>query len=1149
MNLKSLFHIVLILFLIPITSWAQNNPQFDLPERDTVIIHSGRDFLIISDIQDGDSGEQELSLEVATSNEAVLKVDSVSYKQGNRMALIWVSDQGVLGTVDLSVTLTDADGSTTKEFQVLISEYTHYGLKFEIHDAIFWQEVVPLNETPIYQTIVQTTNMGLTYNKLPWSKIPLTVSAGCNNPSLCDGHDFNTGFVEGFLAPKISGNYTFYMNAPNDFALFLSTTEKFQNANVIASSSDNHGKVGTVVDGYRKSVPVSLDSGKVYAFYAAQWNVHNESGGIKWELPGHFSSQFIESPYIYPEHDTKRPDIVKNISIGSVGDRFLRVTWDASKDDQKLKGYHVYLNGKKANSSIVTSTDFLIEGLEGSTTYSIAVTAVDHVNNESLVNNIVNAKTLETDDIPPTPPTSLTIVEATGLALEISWDGASDDQSGIYAYHIYLNGELYNTESLVFGNSVVLKVLQPDTEYAIQIEALDNGRNVSEKSQIFKVNTTTFDPLDDNLGLNTGKLVFSTKAMSYNEGLGINADYKNGPVFNTDHTMLLEDMKPGAIRWGALTANPLSFSDYVGADKSVTIGKFIERCNEFGAFTAFCCGVEDQTDWRKDPETFIRFLEYINGPDDTEGGQLRVAEGYTEPFLKNSPGLIFEFGNEVWGSTAHEAQIGKDYNVYAAWVREIARKMRASAYYDSTKIFLAYSSRYPSREQSYGLNEKIINGDQGEVDWTAPSGYLGGNLNYDPALPAYDSELEYYQNVRNRADNYLTGILSSHKYEVEKTGQLMEQYMYESNTTTPTYNGRLGQALVSFDYYLTAMELGSAIPTIFHLTGGQWRITEPENNYRRLPLFLTAKYFNHFCKGDVLNNTYTSNQNKTSGTGARFSERPVGAHTYRNEKGYSMVFVSRDYVNDHYVQVELPEDFNYNPEGKLFQLTGEDFNTKNMVIDTLDITIEDGMIINVPKHAMVLVHFTADEIEMENLPLAYYPYPKIESIQIPQGNQTISKPLESKMFSAVISPSDSWDRMVKWTLLNNSGNFNINELGLYCTVSARSDLANDTDSLILRASSRIGDVYTDVVIYLPNSLSAEKILDNEAMKIYPNPVKDKLMVEVRKNDKLEIYNAAGTKVMEKIMDAGWNEIPVHHLTNGVYTVKVGNNPGQLIIKE
>ncbi|MDD2380174.1 MAG: T9SS type A sorting domain-containing protein [Mariniphaga sp.] len=139
--------------------------------------------------------------------------------------------------------------------------------------------------------------------------------------------------------------------------------------------------------------------------------------------------------------------------------------------------------------------------------------------------------------------------------------------------------------------------------------------------------------------------------------------------------------------------------------------------------------------------------------------------------------------------------------------------------------------------------------------------------------------------------------------------------------------------------------------------------------------------------------------------------------------------------------------------------------------------------------------------------------------------------------------------MVKWTLLNNSGNFNINELGLYCTVSARSDLANDTDSLILRASSRIGDVYTDVVIYLPNSLSAEKIIDNEAMKIYPNPVKDKLMVEVRKNDKLEIYNAAGTKVMEKIMDAGWNEIPVHHLTNGVYTVKVGNNPGQLIIKE
>jgi len=359
MNLKLKFYIALFLFSVSLFSMAQNNPVFDTPERDTVIVNSGTDFLILSNVHDGDTGEQDLNFEVSSSDESILKIDSVSHTKGNKLALVWVSDQSVTGTVTISAVLSDEDGSATKDFEVWVSEYTHYGLKFEIHDAIFWQEVVPLNETPIYQTIVQTTNMGLTYNKL----IPLTVSAGCNNPNLCDGHDFNTGFVEGYLVPKKTGEYSFYMNGANDFALFLSTSENFQNARVIAANSDDHGKVGTVVDSYRKSTPITLDSGKVYAIYAAQWNVHQETGGIKWELPGHFSTRFIERPYMYPEYDTKRPDAVRDITISATGDRFLRVTWDASSDNQKLTGYQVYLNGTKVNPHLVTTNYFVIEEL------------------------------------------------------------------------------------------------------------------------------------------------------------------------------------------------------------------------------------------------------------------------------------------------------------------------------------------------------------------------------------------------------------------------------------------------------------------------------------------------------------------------------------------------------------------------------------------------------------------------------------------------------------------------------------------------------------------------------------------------------------------------------------------------------------------
>ena len=1149
MIFKTLFFPLFLVLCFSLTAISQNKPQFELQSIDTLIVNSGSSFLIISNINDGDFTKQEITFKVTSSDENVLKVDSVSHKTGDKMALIRVSDQGILGKVTLTVSLTDADGTTTKDFEVLVSEYKHYGIKFEIHDAVFWQEVVPLNETPVFDSIVQSTNMTAAYSSLDWDKIPLTVSAGCNDPNLCDGHDFATGFMEGFLVPKKSGNYTFYMNGDGDYALYLSTDRSFSHAKIIAAKSDNYGSVGTAAGG-RKSAEISLDSGMVYAIYAVQWNIHQENGGIKWELPGVINASYIDGAYLYPVYDTKRPETVQNIRTEASGDKFIKLAWDKSSDDQQLAGYNIYLDGIKMNSDPCAANEFLLEGLMASTEYSIAVTAIDMVNNESFIDFILNTKTLDIDTIPPTPPTSFTADVVTGLAIQVSWYGASDSQTEIYGYNVYVNGELYNTEGLISANSVILKVLSPGTEYEVEIEALDAGMNVSEKSVVFKVSTSAFDPLSNNLGLKTGKLEFSERAMSYNEGIGINPDFINGAVFNAAHTSLLKDLRPGAIRWGALTANPLSFSNYTGGGKSVTIGKFIERCNDMGAFTAFCCGVENNTDWRKDPETFIRFLEYINGPDDTPGGQLRVAEGYTEPFLKNSPGLIFEFGNEVWGADAHNAQIGNDYTAYAKWCRAMATKMRESAYYDSTKIYLAYSSRYPSREMSYGLNEKIIAGDTGQVDWTAPSGYLGGNLNYDPSLPPSSSELEYYKNLRVRADEYLTGMISSHKYEVNITGRVMEQYMYESNTTTPTYNGRLGQALLSTDYYLTAMELGSAIPTIFHLTGGEWRITEPENNYRRLPLFITAKYINRFCKGDVLYNTYQSNEKGISQQGSTFGARPVGLHTYRNAEGYSVVMISRDYIDDHYVMIDFPDDFSFVPEGKMYVIGGIDYNTKNSVIDSVMVTVQDQMLVKVPKHSMVLLHFKAGNIELQNLPLAYYPYPGIEKVVINEGDYHFTKPSETVKFTANISPTDSWDKNIKWTLSNNSGYFTILPSNSYCFVVAGNRLENETDSLILRASSRDGKVYDEVVLTIPKTaVGIKDDLQQTGFKLYPNPAKDMITLEMNSDDTVSIYNINGAKVLERKLNAGRHEIKISNLSQGIYTVHVNGESERLIIKE
>ncbi|MFH0756743.1 MAG: T9SS type A sorting domain-containing protein [Bacteroidota bacterium] len=1147
MRQKQLILSLLVLAGFPLMTRAQQLPGFGIPAGDTVFVHSGSNQLFLPNLSDGDDGTQPLTIGVVSSDESLLAVDSVIHATGDQMAIVWVTEQGKTGSVTLTATVTDPDGSFVGDWELVVSAYMHHGINFEIHDAIFWQEVVPLNDVPAYGSVVQTTNMGFVYGRLNWSSIPLAVSAECGTYWQCDGHDFATGFLEGFIVPGKTGSYHFYMSGAADYALFLSTDSHFKNATVIAASSDNHSDVGEAVNG-RKSAAIALDSGRVYAMYAAQWNVHEETGGVKWELPGVSDATYIDGSCLYPEWDTRRPDPLDDLEATITGDRFLRISWGTGSDDQKLAGYHVYLNGVKMNTAAVTGNSYLLEGLTAGTDYSIAVTAIDRVRNESHVENILHVQTLERDSIPPAPPDSLLVEEATGLAVQVSWEGAADGQSSVIGYRLYLDGALYSGEEIIQTNSAVLQVLAPGTTYSLEIESVDAGMNVSEKSQVFAFSTTAFDPLDNNLGLRTGRLEVSPVAMSYNEGIGINPDFISGEVFNAAHTRLLEDLQPGAIRWGALTANPLSFKNYAGAGKKVTIAKFMDRCNQLSAYTAFCCGVENRTDWRTNPETFERFLEYINGPGDTPGGRLRVAEGFTEPLLPDSPGLIFEFGNEVWGSSAHDAQIGSNYVTYANWCREMARVMKASPWYDSTKIVLAYSSRYPSREDSYGLNDKIIAGDRGEVEWTAPSGYLGGNLNYDPEFPPADSELEYYQNVRNRADRYLEGMVASHKFEVQETGRLMEQYMYESNTTTPTYNGRLGQALVSTDYYLSAMERGSAIPTIFHLTGGEWRITEPENNYRGLPLFLTASYFNRLCKGDVLRNTYHSNRGGSSLQGATFSERPVGAHAYRNEQGYSVVLISRDYENDHYVEIDLPDSLVCSETGQLFLITGPGFSTKQATVDTLEVAIRDSMIVQVPKHAMVLLHFQAEGIVMTKLPLAWYPYPRIAGIEIPEGNYHFTKTSESKRFNAAISPSNSWDREVEWTLRYNSGNYGLLGYETYCLVYVSSDLSNETDSLILRASSRAGDVSGEVVLYPTNPEVGKEVAWAEpGLRMYPNPAGASFRIESSDEATLRLYNVNGIKIHEEEIGKGTNIINTAYLPGGIYAVQVGRMMGRLVI--
>jgi hypothetical protein len=85
---------------------------------------------------------------------------------------------------------------------------------------------------------------------------------------------------------------------------------------------------------------------------------------------------------------------------------------------------------------------------------------------------------------------------------------------------------------------------------------------------------------------------------------------------------------------------------------------------------------------------------------------------------------------------------------------------------------------------------------------------------------------------------------------------------------------------------------------------------------------------------------------------------------------------------------------------------------------------------------------------------------------------------------------------------------------------------------------RIGSLWAEVT---PKSIatSANDFVINETgIKIFPNPVKDILKVDIKNSDirLIEIYNITGTRLLTKKAETGTNNIDVSSLPQGIYSV-------------
>ena len=82
--------------------------------------------------------------------------------------------------------------------------------------------------------------------------------------------------------------------------------------------------------------------------------------------------------------------------------------------------------------------------------------------------------------------------------------------------------------------------------------------------------------------------------------------------------------------------------------------------------------------------------------------------------------------------------------------------------------------------------------------------------------------------------------------------------------------------------------------------------------------------------------------------------------------------------------------------------------------------------------------------------------------------------------------------------------------------------------------------------------SGIKQIETEQLKVYPNPSKGDVTIDISSNGSLSIYNLLGQLMMQLPLNIGKNYINISGLNNGVYTLQIVANEKVLnrtLIKE
>lgn len=187
------------------------------------------------------------------------------------------------------------------------------------------------------------------------------------------------------------------------------------------------------------------------------------------------------------EEDFEPPTAPSGIAVTRVTGYSIEFTWNPSIDNVGVDLYEIRLDGDF--TALVAKTNYYASGLTPGNTYEITIRAKDKVGNYSPFSEPVVQNTGAPDSEAPTQPTGLKSEAVTNQSIGLSWNPSTDNVA-VKGYKIYMNNEVREESS---SNDETISGLNEGLSYDIEVSAIDEAFNESQKSDPINVTTTNDD--------------------------------------------------------------------------------------------------------------------------------------------------------------------------------------------------------------------------------------------------------------------------------------------------------------------------------------------------------------------------------------------------------------------------------------------------------------------------------------------------------------------------------------------------------------------------------------------------------------------------------------------------------------------------------